>query len=161
MIWSPKFETMPRPELEKLQLERLKALVARVYEKVPFYRQAFQQKGKDYSTAADLTGQADHLGATIEADIIKQKQPTKNGGYTAWRIVVQQMTPGQVTEEVKKSGLRGRGGAGEGDGRGEGGERSAPPRHPRLLAQHGRPARGHARIRARAGRGAPRRGRRL
>jgi phenylacetate-CoA ligase len=45
MIWSPKFETMPRPELEKLQLERLKALAARVYEKVPFYRQAFQQKG--------------------------------------------------------------------------------------------------------------------
>ncbi len=45
MIWSPKFETMPRPEMEKLQLERLKALAARVYEKVPFYRQAFQQKG--------------------------------------------------------------------------------------------------------------------
>jgi len=45
MIWSPKFETMPRPELEKLQLERLKALIARVYEKVPFYRQALQQKG--------------------------------------------------------------------------------------------------------------------
>jgi phenylacetate-CoA ligase len=36
---------MPRPELEKLQLERLKNLVARVYEKVPFYRQALQQKG--------------------------------------------------------------------------------------------------------------------
>ncbi len=45
MIWSPKFETMPRPEMEKLQLERLKTLLARVYEKVPFYRQAFQQKG--------------------------------------------------------------------------------------------------------------------
>ncbi len=45
MIWSPKFETMPRPEMEKLQLERLKALVARVYEKVPFYRQALQQRG--------------------------------------------------------------------------------------------------------------------
>jgi len=45
MIWSPKFETMPRPELEKLQLERLKTLIARVYEKVPFYRQVFQQKG--------------------------------------------------------------------------------------------------------------------
>jgi class I fructose-bisphosphate aldolase len=45
--------------------------------------QAFQQKGKDYSTAADLTGQADYLGATIEADIIKQKQPDKNGGYVA------------------------------------------------------------------------------
>jgi phenylacetate-CoA ligase len=45
MIWSPKFETMPRPELEKLQLERLKTLLARVYEKVPFYRQVFQQRG--------------------------------------------------------------------------------------------------------------------
>ena len=57
MIWSPKFETMPRPEMEKLQLERLKALVARVYEKVPFYRQAFQQKGitpDSIKTLADL-----------------------------------------------------------------------------------------------------------
>ncbi len=36
---------------------------------------------KDYSVSADLTGQANHLGATIEADIIKQKQPTNNGGY--------------------------------------------------------------------------------
>ncbi len=58
MIWSPKFETMPRPELEKLQLERLKALVARVYEKVPFYRQVFQQKGvtpDSIKTLADLS----------------------------------------------------------------------------------------------------------
>lgn len=57
MIWSPKFETMPRPEMEKLQLERLKTLVARVYEKVPFYRQAFQQKGvtpDSIKTLADL-----------------------------------------------------------------------------------------------------------
>lgn len=38
---------------------------------------------KDYHLAADLTGQANHLGATIEADIIKQKQPENNGGYTA------------------------------------------------------------------------------
>ncbi|RJP34059.1 MAG: class I fructose-bisphosphate aldolase [Actinobacteria bacterium] len=45
--------------------------------------QAYRQKGRDYSTAADLTGQADYLGATIEADIIKQKQPDKNGGYIA------------------------------------------------------------------------------
>ena len=45
MIWNSKFETMPRGELEQLQLERLKALVARVYEKVPFYRQALQEKG--------------------------------------------------------------------------------------------------------------------
>jgi class I fructose-bisphosphate aldolase len=38
---------------------------------------------KDYSVSADLTGQANHLGVTIEADIIKQKQPTNNGGYLA------------------------------------------------------------------------------
>jgi fructose-bisphosphate aldolase, class I len=45
--------------------------------------EAFKHKGKDYATAADLTGQANYLGATIEADIIKQKQPDKNGGYVA------------------------------------------------------------------------------
>ncbi len=45
MIWNPKFETMARQELEQLQLERLKSLVARVYEKIPFYRQAFQENG--------------------------------------------------------------------------------------------------------------------
>ncbi|WP_232302104.1 class I fructose-bisphosphate aldolase [Alicyclobacillus hesperidum] len=44
---------------------------------------AFVQGGVDYHTAADLTGQANHLGVTIEADIIKQKLPTVNGGYTA------------------------------------------------------------------------------
>jgi class I fructose-bisphosphate aldolase len=37
----------------------------------------------DYHTAADLTGQANHLGVTIQADIIKQKLPTNNGGYNA------------------------------------------------------------------------------
>jgi len=37
----------------------------------------------NYEDAADLTGQANHMGVTIEADIIKQKQPTKNGGFTA------------------------------------------------------------------------------
>lgn len=41
------------------------------------------KKDKDYATSADLTGQANHLGVTIEADIIKQKQPTNNGGYLA------------------------------------------------------------------------------
>ena len=45
--------------------------------------EAFKKGGIDYHTSADLTGQANHLGATIEADIIKQKQPTNNGGYTA------------------------------------------------------------------------------
>jgi fructose-bisphosphate aldolase, class I len=41
------------------------------------------KKDKDYSVSADLTGQANHLGVTIEADIIKQKQSTNNGGYLA------------------------------------------------------------------------------
>ena len=44
---------------------------------------AFKKDGTDYHTAADLTGQANHLGVTIQADIIKQKLPTTNGGYTA------------------------------------------------------------------------------
>ncbi len=43
----------------------------------------FKKEGVDYHDAADLTGQANHLGVTIEADIIKQKQATKDGGYTA------------------------------------------------------------------------------
>ena len=43
----------------------------------------FKQDGVDYSDAADLTGQANHLGVTLQADIVKQKQPTKNGGYNA------------------------------------------------------------------------------
>jgi class I fructose-bisphosphate aldolase len=44
---------------------------------------AFKKDGVDYATSADLTGQDNHLGVTIEADIIKQKQPTNNGGYVA------------------------------------------------------------------------------
>jgi class I fructose-bisphosphate aldolase len=44
---------------------------------------AFKTKETDYHTAADLTGQANHLGVTIEADIIKQKLPENNGGYNA------------------------------------------------------------------------------
>ncbi len=44
---------------------------------------AFKHNGVDYHTSADLTGQANHLGVTIQADIIKQKLPTNNGGYTA------------------------------------------------------------------------------
>lgn len=44
---------------------------------------AFKKDGVDYHTAADLTGQADHLGATIQADIVKQKLPTTNGGFRA------------------------------------------------------------------------------
>jgi fructose-bisphosphate aldolase, class I len=44
---------------------------------------AFKKDGVDYHLAADLTGQANHLGVTIEADIIKQKMPEANGGYKA------------------------------------------------------------------------------
>jgi class I fructose-bisphosphate aldolase len=44
---------------------------------------AFTKDGVDYHLAADLTGQANHLGVTIEADIIKQKLPENNGGYVA------------------------------------------------------------------------------
>jgi fructose-bisphosphate aldolase, class I len=44
---------------------------------------AFKQDGTDYHLAADLTGQANHIGVTIEADIIKQKMAENNGGYLA------------------------------------------------------------------------------
>ncbi|HEY5266591.1 MAG TPA: class I fructose-bisphosphate aldolase [Acidimicrobiales bacterium] len=44
---------------------------------------AFVTGGVDYHLSADLTGQANHLGVTFEADIIKQKQPVNNGGYNA------------------------------------------------------------------------------
>jgi fructose-bisphosphate aldolase, class I len=44
---------------------------------------AFKKDGVDYHLSADLTGQANHLGVTIEADIIKQKLPENNGGYLA------------------------------------------------------------------------------
>src|SRR5436305_14790288 len=62
---------------------------------------AFKTKdGPDYHLAADLTGQANHLGVTIQADIIKQKLPTTNGGYTALKFgktsekVYSELTPG-------------------------------------------------------------------
>jgi class I fructose-bisphosphate aldolase len=44
---------------------------------------AFVKDGVDYQVSADLTGQGNYLGVTIEADIIKQKQPVNNGGYSA------------------------------------------------------------------------------
>jgi class I fructose-bisphosphate aldolase len=44
---------------------------------------AFKKDGIDYHTSTDLTGQANHLGVTIQADIIKQKLPENNGGYNA------------------------------------------------------------------------------
>ncbi len=47
---------------------------------------AFKKDGVDYHVAADLTGQANHLGVTLKADIIKQKQPETNGGFTALKF---------------------------------------------------------------------------
>lgn len=47
---------------------------------------SFKKDGVDYHASADLTGQANHLGVTIQADIIKQKLPTNNGGYNALNI---------------------------------------------------------------------------
>lgn len=58
MIRDPEHEKMPRKDLEKLQLERLQAKVRVVYDKVPFYRQAFKEKGvtpDDIQTLSDLT----------------------------------------------------------------------------------------------------------
>ena len=46
----------------------------------------FKKNGVDYHLSADLSGQANHLGVTIEADIIKQKQPENNGGYNALKF---------------------------------------------------------------------------
>lgn len=47
---------------------------------------AFNKYGTDYHVAADLTGQANHLGVTIQADLIKQKLPEINGGYAALNV---------------------------------------------------------------------------
>jgi len=67
---------------------------------------AFKTPEKDYHVAADLTGQANHLGVTIQADIIKQKLPETNGGYTALKFgktdkrVYSQLTPGDHPIEL-------------------------------------------------------------
>ena len=45
-----------------------------------------KEKGPDYHVSADLSGQANHIGVTIEADIIKQKLPENNGGYEALKF---------------------------------------------------------------------------
>ena len=77
------------PESDR-QLREVSAVFARAHELGMFTvlwcylrNAAFSKDGADYSVSADLTGQANHLGATIEADIVKQKQPQTNGGYRA------------------------------------------------------------------------------
>src|SRR6185295_581887 len=63
---------------------------------------------KDFHTAADLTGQANHLGVTIQAYIIKQKLPTNNGRYNALKIgktspkVYSDLTPGDHPIEMTR-----------------------------------------------------------
>ena len=58
---------------------------------------AFKHDGTDYHVAADLTGQANHLGVTIEADIIKQKLPENNGGY---KMLNQESPYGKFDERI-------------------------------------------------------------
>jgi len=63
---------------------------------------------KDYHTSADLTGQANHLGVTIQADIIKQKLPENNGGYLftkhgkTSKLVYSNLTPGDHPIELAR-----------------------------------------------------------
>jgi fructose-bisphosphate aldolase, class I len=69
---------------------------------------AFKTSDKDFHVAADLTGQANHLGTTIQADIIKQKLPETNGGYTALKFgktdkrVYTELTPGDHPIELTR-----------------------------------------------------------
>ena len=58
---------------------------------------AFKKDGVDYHVSADLTGQANHLGSTIEADIVKQKLPENDGGY---------LGDGQGLRQDQPAGLR-------------------------------------------------------
>ncbi len=77
-------------EESKRQLEEVAEMFQEAHERGMFTvlwcylrNPAFKTKDADYHLAADLTGQANHLGVTIQADIIKQKLPETNGGYTA------------------------------------------------------------------------------
>jgi class I fructose-bisphosphate aldolase len=77
-------------EESKRQLEEVTELFQQAHELGMFTvlwcylrNPAFKTKDADYHLAADLTGQANHLGVTIQADIIKQKLPETNGGYNA------------------------------------------------------------------------------
>jgi class I fructose-bisphosphate aldolase len=69
---------------------------------------AFKTADKDYHVAADLSGQANHLGVTIQADIIKQKLPENNGGYNALKFgktdkrVYSNLTPGDHPIELTR-----------------------------------------------------------
>jgi class I fructose-bisphosphate aldolase len=92
---------------------------------------AFTKDGVNYEVSADLTGQANHLGVTIEADIIKQKLPENNGGYTAIKfgktskLVYERLTTDHPIDLTRyqvancymgRAGLINSGGASAGDG---------------------------------------------
>ncbi len=68
---------------------------------------AFKTEDGDFNRATDLTGQANYLGVTIQADIIKQKQPEGNGGYTAvdfgktHRLVYEQLTSDHIIDQTR------------------------------------------------------------
>ncbi len=75
-------------EESRRQIEEVSAAFARAHELGMFTvvwaylrNEQFTKDGVNYETAADLTGQANHLAVTIEADLVKQKLPTNNGGY--------------------------------------------------------------------------------
>ena len=77
-------------EESKRQIQEVSKAFARAHELGMFCvlwcylrNAAFKTKEADYHVAADLTGQANHLGVTLEADIVKQKLPENNGGYNA------------------------------------------------------------------------------
>jgi class I fructose-bisphosphate aldolase len=77
-------------EESKRQIQEVSAMFQQAHELGMFTvlwcylrNSAFKTKDKDYHVAADLTGQANHLGVTLGADIIKQKLPENNGGYNA------------------------------------------------------------------------------
>ena len=61
----------------------------------------FKKDGVNYEVSADITGQANHLGVTIQADIIKQKMPESNGGFTA--INFSKSDPRMYGELVEKT----------------------------------------------------------
>ena len=92
---------------------------------------AFKTKDDDYQVAADLTGQANHLGVTIQADLIKQKQPETNGGFVELgfgrtdEAVYSELAPGHPIEWTRyqvancymgRAGLINSGGASSGKG---------------------------------------------
>lgn len=77
-------------EVSRRELQEISDLFSRAHELGMFTvlwcyvrNSDFKKDGVDYQASADLTGQGNHLGVTIEADIIKQKLPENNGGYTA------------------------------------------------------------------------------